>query len=177
MVREMVWDRRGGDKTGSLVRWARGTVQRDPELRDAEPAHVLAYFAALLPNNTIGRHAVEHIKWGLFGYDFDSGGISWEERQARRKAADAAECERFQADVVALMATGWHREINRAVGVIRDRQLGSIAGAKADGLPWEHIKVIVPLAGLHDIDAFVERTRGNNALRDAVAHLAATLRR
>jgi hypothetical protein len=58
---------------------------------------------------TIGRHAVQHIEYGLFGHAFGFS-ISYEQRQSRRRAAEAAARDRFRACVVALMAAGYHRD-------------------------------------------------------------------
>jgi hypothetical protein len=62
---EMVWDRRAADKEAPLVRWALHHVRTDPALRDASTAERLDHFRQLLPDSTIGRHALSHIAWPL----------------------------------------------------------------------------------------------------------------
>ncbi len=64
-IEEMVWDRRSADKVAPLVRWALHHVRHDARLRDAESAERLDHFRQLLPDNTIGRHALSHIAWPL----------------------------------------------------------------------------------------------------------------
>lgn len=60
-IEDMVWDRRAADKVGPLVRWALHQVRHDPRLREAGFAERIDHFRQLLPNNTIGRHALSHI--------------------------------------------------------------------------------------------------------------------
>ncbi len=61
----MVVDRRSADKIGPLTRWAVRTIEQDPALRDAALGDQVAYFAARLPTDVIGRHAVFHIESAL----------------------------------------------------------------------------------------------------------------
>jgi hypothetical protein len=64
-ISEMVWDRRAADKVAPLVRWALDHFRADPVLRDASTAERLEHFRRLLPDTTIGRHALSHIAWPL----------------------------------------------------------------------------------------------------------------
>lgn len=64
-IRLMVDERRTRDKTGSLERWARVRVQRDPQLRERPVAEQVEAFARLLPRTLMGRHAADHIRWAL----------------------------------------------------------------------------------------------------------------
>lgn len=64
-ISNMVWDRRAADNVGALVRWAEATVEKDADLRDAGWAGQRAWFASVLPDNTIGRHALQHIEWAI----------------------------------------------------------------------------------------------------------------
>lgn len=61
----MVLDRRSADKIGPLTRWAVRTIECDLVLRDAALGDQVAYFAAMLPTDVIGRHAVFHIESAL----------------------------------------------------------------------------------------------------------------
>ena len=171
-VSEMVLDRRSADKIGSLVRWARVTVERDARLRDASQDEVLAYFAGLLPNNTIGRHAIQHIEYGLFGYA-SRFSISYEERSAGLRAAEMAQRDRFRARVVALMVAGFHRDLNDALRRLRAQQLDAIGRAKQDGQRWDGLPPLVPLMkGSHALEEFVVATQDHRAVRAAVEQLA-----
>ena len=64
-IGEMVWDRRAADKVAPLIRWALHHVRTDPALRDASTAERLDHFRQLLPDTTIGRHALSHLEWPL----------------------------------------------------------------------------------------------------------------
>jgi hypothetical protein len=66
-ISEMVLERREADKLGPLLRWARHHLDHDPALRDAPMADCLEHFAFLLPDGVIGRHAMTHIKWSVYG--------------------------------------------------------------------------------------------------------------
>jgi hypothetical protein len=61
----MVGTRRGADKLGSLQRWARARIDADPVLAQASIDEQVAAFRTLLPDNTIGRHALQHIRFDL----------------------------------------------------------------------------------------------------------------
>ena len=61
----MVWNRRAHDKVRPLIRWAEATIAADPVLRSASRAEQVACFARLMPDTTIGRHAVQHIEQAL----------------------------------------------------------------------------------------------------------------
>ncbi len=64
-IHDFVWDRRSADKVGPLIRWAIRRVERDPQLRDADVATQTAAFRSMFPDNLIGRHAIDHIRWAL----------------------------------------------------------------------------------------------------------------
>jgi hypothetical protein len=72
--RRTVKDRlRAGDDVGvvdtrgaiSEMVWALDHFRADPVLRDASTAERLEHFRRLLPDTTIGRHALSHIAWPL----------------------------------------------------------------------------------------------------------------
>lgn len=164
-IGQMVWDRRAADKIAPLVRWARVTVERDPKLRDATPEDVLAHFAALLPDNPIGRHALDHIRWGLRLEE-----VPWREQYERRRArqrADAAnERSRYRHVVVALVEAGRHGDINQAVRRVRHLQFAS---AERDGKPPARLAQY--LAGLHAVDEFVAATERDTRVRAAILRI------
>jgi hypothetical protein len=164
-IREMVWDRRAADKVAPLVRWARVTVEEDPVLRNAAPEDVTAYFAALLPDNLIGRHAIQHIRWGL-GLDRDRE--VWLARSRRRWAErDAAARQRdlYREAVVALVEAGRHGDVNHAVRKVRRAQ---IARAELDGKPVEEVQLVPFLAGAHAIEEFLAATQNDVRVRATI---------
>jgi len=108
----MVWDRRAADKTAPLVRWALHHVRHDPQLRDADLAERLDHFRQLVPDNTIGRHALSHIAWPLERLDAAP-------RDPDRSSTDDA------ALVRALVEIGYHRELNARLKI---QQLPLLAG-------------------------------------------------
>lgn len=54
-VREIMWDRRQGDKLGGFIRWATA-ITKDLPLEKRLP-----HIKRLLPDNLIGRHAISHL--------------------------------------------------------------------------------------------------------------------
>lgn len=172
-VGEMVRDRRAADKISSLVRWARVTVQHDPKLRNAEREDVLGHFASLLPDNTIGRHAVQHIDYGLFGHSFGHS-VSWEEILERRAAAVKAERERFRVKVTALVRAGRHGDINREVRRLREPQLTAVERAKIEGRRCDRLPLLPYLEGVHHLDEWVVAVQDDGAVRAAVERLTAS---
>ncbi len=59
----LVDSRREPDNVAPLERWAARLVQQDTVLRDQGYHERRAHFAALLPKDTIGRHASSHLDW------------------------------------------------------------------------------------------------------------------
>lgn len=66
-ITQMVRGRRAQDKVGPLIRWAEARIAADPVLRSAPRAEQVACFARLMPDTTIGRHAVQHIEQACSG--------------------------------------------------------------------------------------------------------------
>lgn len=54
-IMEMMWDRRGADKL-SFTRWAEEVTKHLPDVEDR-----YNFIKKLVPNNTIGRHALTHL--------------------------------------------------------------------------------------------------------------------
>lgn len=54
-IRRLMWERRDYDNLGALLKWA-PTQIKDIRLQDR-----VSYMYSIMPNNTIGRHAVGHI--------------------------------------------------------------------------------------------------------------------
>src|SRR4051794_40629383 len=166
-IQEMVWDRRAADKVAPLVRWARVTLEREPKLRDAAPEDVIAYFASLLPDNLIGRHALQHIEWGL-GLERNDWRERAERRWAAQKAAAADERTRYRQAVFSLINAGQHGELNRVVRRVRRAQA---ARAESDDNPVDDSRLIPYLDGAHDIDAFIAATQNHDQARTAILQI------
>ncbi|HVV76468.1 MAG TPA: hypothetical protein VHC43_10570 [Mycobacteriales bacterium] len=127
-IRDFVWDRRSADKVGPLIRWAIRRVERDPRLRDADVATQVAAFRSVFPDNLIGRHALDHIKWAL----------SWNANRDPdlRPRADRRndDLEALRAQVRTILENGRHRELNGGI-----RRRGSRRRRlRRNGQPWQH---------------------------------------
>lgn len=158
-ISAMVWSRRGRDKVGPLIRWAQATIAADPVLRSAPRADQVAYFARLMPDNTVGRHAVQHIEQAL----------EWREYRARLNAShppavapDVAEMERQLRQI---LEAGLHATLNIALRRLADTQE---IRPRATPMPRRL------LLGSHDIKAFTTTMSRWPAVRDLVAALATT---
>ncbi len=137
----MVLDRRAADNVGALTRWAAAVVAADARLRDA-PVHVqVAHFAAILPADLTGRHAVQHIERALTYLaqrpTWDGRRASWRNRPAKRQQALAQALRQVTAQ-------GRHRDFNNALRRMYREQ----------GTPESPPAKIRFLLGAHDIDAF-----------------------
>jgi hypothetical protein len=112
----MVWDRRAQDKVGPLIRWAEATIAANPVLRSAPRADQVAYFARLMPDTTIGRHAVQHIEQAL----------DWHERRARctasRPAAPGPHIAEMERQLGQILEAGLHAALNAGLRRLADTQ-------------------------------------------------------
>jgi hypothetical protein len=163
-IRELVRSRRDSDKVAPLVRWAVRRVAQRPELAAASLRDQLDYFRKVLPDNTIGRHALGHLSWTLW-WEFHRtpgrppavedqsvlGGLPYWDTYS---SDDGPTAERLVADVRRILELGPHRELNTA---IRRRT----ASEMPDRL----------LAGIHDVEAFVTATRPDPAIADIIARV------
>jgi hypothetical protein len=135
----MVLDRRSADKIGPLTRWAGATVDADPDLHDAPVHEQVAYFAAILPGDLIGKHAVQHIEWALKYRD-----TPWGDWYAEASQRMEARRDQVAADARRILAAGRHRALNAALR--RHYRATAHDGAvKPTGRM---------LLGAHDVDAF-----------------------
>lgn len=111
-IKDVMWDRRNGDKLGAFQRWA-------PAVTKHLPNGEARYMAVkkVLPDNLIGRHALSHIE---HLEEFEHGdqfkyGLS---RYYRTNRADRPVNPWRNPDHIAhllreLIANGYHRELNR----------------------------------------------------------------
>jgi hypothetical protein len=158
-ITQMVWSRRARDKVGPLIRWAEAVIAADPFLRAASRAEQIAYFARLMPDTTIGRHAVQHIEWAL----------EWHERRARynasRPSAPGPHVGEMERQLRQILETGLHATLNAGL-----RRLADIQGDRSHATPMP----CRLLLGSHDIEAFTTEMARWPTVRDLVAALAAT---
>lgn len=160
-ISNMVWDRRAADNIGALVRWAAATVEQNPDLRDAGWPAQRAWFASVLPKNTIGRHALQHIEWAIGPRPT----YAWMRRAPVRPIAEIR--SELEADVRRVLETGRHSELN-----IRLRQEHAVDRAPRWVREPHRMRPERLLAGLHDLDAFVEHIVGDADVRKVVADVA-----
>jgi hypothetical protein len=154
-ITEMVWSRRAADKVGPLTRWAKATIAADPVLRSAPRAEQVAYFARLMPDNTIGRHAVQHIEQAL----------EWEERRARYNTGrPAGHAPKMERQLRQILEAGLHATLNA-----RLRQLADTQEVRPRATPMPRRLLL----GSHDIEAFAAVMASWPKVRDLVAALAA----
>lgn len=165
--REIAWmvdDRRAGDKLGPLLHWAERIVERDPALRDAPYEAQLTYFARLLPDGLIGRHALQHLRFVL-----DDPTWAWWRRRSTRPEPRPSVREKVEA----IVRAGRHGELNRriraATAPYSVRTVRTPAHRLVDDdhpapgilVPARSVVVREParvrlLLGAHDIDEFVK---------------------
>lgn len=154
-IRYAMYERRDGDKISALQRWAPSKV------KGIRPLDALSKIKALLPDNTIGRHAVSHVdhlpefcietpnKYGPWCYNPHD---NW---KARNLAAHLAEIAALEERVYNLLAVpGAHRKLNALVKTSWvDTSKDPVSGYNVD-VRWGHGGR--PLYGHHDVSAFVK---------------------
>lgn len=123
-ISEFVWERRNGDKDAPLVRWAAAQVQ-DIRLKDR-----LSHIRAMLPDNTIGRHAADHCRWDDAFWIPDTSYWWWRLSDEQREARAALRTEERKRErqlakdlLLQVLATnGAHKKFNSLChGVYRYR--------------------------------------------------------
>lgn len=120
---ELVADRRGADKTAPLVRWALHHARTSPKLCGASLDEQVDYFRQLLPDNTIGRHALSHIALPLELAHPDST-WRWSGRFYRPLPDRGAPIEPL---VRVLYEAGYHRELNHRLKTVGLLTLAGVA--------------------------------------------------
>lgn len=158
-ISRMVMRRRGSDKVGPLIRWAKARIAADPVLRSAPREEQVAYFARLMPPTLIGRHAVGHIEWALKPPRWHK---QYRASQADPGAAAAAKTER---QVRLIMAAGRHGTLNAELRRVLDRE--ARARPSRDPMPRRL------LLGSYDIEAFAAEASRHATLASVVAKVAA----
>lgn len=145
-IGDMVGERRAADKVAPLVRWAMHTIDRSDQLREASWHEQVDHFRSLLPDTTVGRHALAHIADAI---EFRHADPPY--RWYRRLATQPRPVRSIEPTVRFLYEAGYHRELN--------------ARLKSAGLPL--------LTGLGDIESFASGA-GREA-RSIVLQLATDL--
>jgi hypothetical protein len=108
----LVEDRRSADKIAPLVRWALHHVRVDDALRTAPYREQVAHFRKLLPDNTIGRHAVGHIASALAD-NHEAPPWRWFDRFSSPRESQAT----VEPLVRGLYEAGYHGELNKRLKV------------------------------------------------------------
>jgi hypothetical protein len=153
-INSLVWDRRSRDKVAPLVRWAKATIAADPVLRSAPRAEQAAYFARLMPDTLIGRHAVQHIEQAL----------AWQERRLRYNASPSPHEGEMERQLRQILETGLHATLNAGL-----RRLADTQEVRPRTTPMPRRLLL----GSHDIEAFATEMARWPAVRDLVATTAA----
>jgi len=154
-VRDMVWERRDADKVAPLMRWAERTIATDPTLEAATYDDRFAHFAAIVPDNTIGRHALQHLAWTI------GTPPAWQFRRlVSRHTTPDDRPDDLRVAVEAILDAGAHGDLNRR---IKAEVPGLIARHVYQGGAWTQVVTERPrrlLAGRHDLDSFIADVRG-----------------
>jgi len=153
----MVLARRFADKTGSLVRWAASQVDRDDSLREASLDEQREYFARLLPDNLIGRHAVQHIESALRHRGRPD---YWQVQKTEKTDRLRRERAQLTADLRVILAAGRHRELNEALRAGYLWQAGVRPCGARPTVPTGAVGRL--LLGAHDVDDFVAAVAGHH---------------
>lgn len=169
-VRDFVWDRRAADKVGSLQRWARVRIQRDHALRRLPLEDQVSAFAQLMPDNLIGRHAAEHIRWALES-DLRRARCA----KPRPASGTPSPVSVTSAAVRRILEAGRHRELNDGIRRLARREEAANAHARARGryVPTPTIAHRL-LAGLHDVEEFAQTHAKSAPARQFITDLANT---
>lgn len=151
-VRGIVHDRRLYDKIAPLIRWA-------PKVTSGKHDERLAQLRSMMPDNTIGRHAITHVQH-LDEFDNPNNPYNFIKYSDKRRAR--VSFDRAAALGEILKAKPWlHSELNKALKTAHKqnwvdgpmKQIGNV-------FVKTHIKVGAKtprcLKGLHDVEAFVK---------------------
>lgn len=149
-IREIMWERRDGDKLGALMRWAPVATK---EIRAEDR---VSYLYSVLPDNTIGRHAVGHAKYVVAEDEFSRFGLRhWRETMAAREAVGRSAM--VEAITAHMEFSGWHTRFNLALKGAGHRVApeGRYRWRSQCSESCEHQAPL--LLGIHDIEEFVDR--------------------
>jgi hypothetical protein len=166
----MVSDRRDADNLGALLRWARARIEADPALAAAPVEVQVAGFRSVLPDNVIGRHALQHIRWDLTFRQNGRGHRSYRVAGMRRRASER---DRLMHSVRVLVATGRHGDLNDAIR-LHLRAQAEQARPQAGDRPRRAVHECPRrfLLGADDIAAFAADVARDECVRGIVHRLA-----
>jgi len=171
-VRDLVWDRRAADKIGPLQRWARVRLQRNPALRHLPLEDQVRAFAQLMPDNLIGRHAVDHIRWAL-----ESDLRRAQRPNSRPAPVTSPHVAETAAAVHRILEAGRHRELNDGIRRLVRREEADLARARGSGRYGPPPTIAHRLlAGLHDVEAFAQTHATSGPVGQFISGLAASCR-
>ncbi len=108
-VRDMVWERRAADKVAPFERWAGRTIATHADLDAADYDDRYAHFARIVPDNTIGRHALQHVAWVI------GTPPAWQFRRFANRSATGDPPDELRLSVEAILAAGAHGDLNRRI--------------------------------------------------------------
>lgn len=156
----MVERRRKHDRVSPVMRWAGRRVDADPLLREATPAEQLEYFRRIMPDNLIGRHAVDHIEDALVWR-----AMTWRDEVATKDSADRRGGE-YRDLVQALVEAGLHGRLNAVIKEQRRRERNRYAGDRFSGRSEQYARRHLLtgarlLLGAHDVESFAGDTRSS----------------
>jgi hypothetical protein len=134
-IRDVVWDRRLGDKLGPLLRWARATT------RDLPSGDRLDAVARVLGDDLIGRHAISRLERDSHFRRPDAP-LDWIDLLLRRSETPPADATPdLRRLAVEVLAGGRHADFNRWM-----KRHPDDAG---------RVRVLL---GIHDVDAFADES-------------------
>jgi hypothetical protein len=149
-IREMVDERRTADKVAPLARWARRKVETDPVLRERDWDGRMTALRSMLPDNTIGRHALSHV-------ELEIGTPPWASFRGAR--GHRAECDDDPHDALlaaarTIIAAGAHGELNARLKRTLPRTIVRSAWTPRRWLREEGTRALRLLHGAHDVTNF-----------------------
>jgi hypothetical protein len=127
-ISELKAERRTTDKLAPLTRWALRRVDRDPELRALSIDGQVAVFGRLLPGDSAGRHALDHVEAVLRLRDHVVGG----DRSGGIQSLDDPSAQRID-EVRRILEYGLHGELNRRIRRQVNIEQGAYARAVSRG--------------------------------------------
>lgn len=194
-IREVVYDRRGGDKTHPFERWAEAIT------KDVDQDSRLTYVKSLVPEGVIGDHAITHLEWkDHFASEAElrleeNIRLNREEgrirnRYTKKKPEKRLTYEEEIATLRKIVEDGWlHRELNKLMSYkttrrrptetvrreVKNEETGEWEVRYVSAyipFPPDTVKIDGPrkLLGIHDIENFYNDVR-NGYREPEVIHI------
>jgi hypothetical protein len=152
-IQEMVSERRDADKVGPLERWAGRAIATDCALGAADYEDRYAHFAGIVSDNTIGRHALQHLS-SVIGTP-----PGWELRRRPRRDTTDDRPDELRVAVETILNSGAHGDLNRHIKAeIPNVILRSVFRSGRWTVEHEDRPRRL-LAGRHDLEDFIADVR------------------